>query len=159
MPTSSRLRGNVAPIFTGALVDATDKASAAVDLAADLKKAGFTSKDKDSKDLTFWEAAQGSSVDRTFTMTMVTSFDAAALYRWLSDNSGALVEFVWGPWGNLTPTPTKPHYRFRANLPARPDIDTQAAIDGAGADYEAKLALTGDYTLVTGETNPSGGGA
>lgn len=144
MTTSSRLRGNVLPIFTIKV-----GAAAAVSYADDLKKINLKAADKDAKDLTFAEAAQGVAQDFTLTVTAIASFDAAALYGFAWANKGTEVTIVYGPYGNAVPTATKPHFTLTATV-STPDwsAEAKAATDTTGAEAEIVFKGTSTVTLI-----------
>lgn len=144
MPTSPRLRGNVLPIFTLAVGE-----QPAASYADDIKKISGEAKDKDSKDLTFWEAANASNAkDWTFKVTTVASFAATALYRYMWEHVGEEATLVWGPWGNAIPTEDKPHFRVNVTVP-QPGLDTEASLDATGAAAEVEFASVGALVRVT----------
>jgi hypothetical protein len=142
MATSTRVRGNVDPIFTIKMGNGT-----ATSYSDDLKKISLTSDDKDDKDLTFWEASQGASKDYTLELTGIVSFDTGSLWKFLWANAGteALVEY--GPKGNATATAAAPHFTFSVTL-ARADIEVEASLDGTGAEFDVELKATTDVTMV-----------
>jgi hypothetical protein len=142
MATSTRVRGNVNPIFTLKI-----GSTAVASYADDLKKVALTSDDKDDSDLTFWEAAQGASKDYTLEATAITSFDAGSLWKYLWANAGSEASVVYGPKGNAVPTAIAPHFAFNVSL-ARPDIELEASLDGTGAEFEVKLKCSTDITML-----------
>ena len=144
MPTSSRLRGNINPIFTIKV-----GATAATSYADDTKKISLDHVDKPDDDITFYEAAQGTAVDGVLKVTTVASFDATALYGFLWDNAGKDVEIIWGPWGNATPSATKPHFKLAATLPNRPGLETEARRTPEGASAEVEIQCSGPAIKVT----------
>lgn len=148
MPTPSKLHGNTVPIFTIAPVDAAGVVGAAVSFAADLKSWDLTSADKDAGDLTFYDVANGDTKDWTLKLSTVVSFDAAALYAYLWQNPAGDVEVVLGPYGNAVPSATKPHLRFRAELPGKPNMSNEAALKKVGQLADVELAGTTDVELV-----------
>lgn len=143
MATSSRIKGNLNPVFTLKV-----GAAAAASYADDLKAIGISSDDKDSGDLTFAEAAGGVGKQWTLGVTGVASWDTTALYKYLWSNAGSEVVCVWGPYGNATPTATKPHFSFSFTA-VKPDFETEASTEGTGAEFEVELKCTTDITLVT----------
>lgn len=146
MATSSRLRGNVNPIFTLKL-----GVGAAVSYSDDLKKVSLKSEDKDDSDLTFAEAAAGLAKDWTVTLTGIISWDSGALYAYLWDNPGAEWVLTYGPYGNATPTATKPHYQITVNNSGKPGFDAEAKSpkDLTGAEFEHELYGTTDIAKLT----------
>lgn len=146
MATSSRLRGNVNPIFTLKL-----GAAAAVSYSDDLKKVSLTSEDKDDSDLTFAEAAAGLAKDWTVTLTGIVSHDATALYAYLWDNPGAEWILTYGPWGNASPSATKPHYQITVKNSGKPAFETEAKSpnDVTGAEFEHELFGKTDVVKLT----------
>lgn len=144
MATSSRLRGNKNPVFT-IVVGETPAAS----YADDLKAYGLTSEDADDSDITFLEASQGAARQYLFTARLLTSFDTGSLYGFLWDNSGAEVDIVLGPWGNVTPTATQPHFSFTATVGGKPDLSNEASVEQVGAETEVELRVVGQVSKVT----------
>lgn len=144
MATSSRLRGN-----SGLVLSIKKGAAAAASFADDVKSYELTSDDADDSDLTFAEAAAGLTAAFTLSVTAITSFDAGSLYAYLWDNAGSDVTIVVGPWGNATPTATKPHFQMAANLGRKPGISNEARTSTEGAEFTAEFAVQGDVTKLT----------
>lgn len=146
MATSTRIRGNLNPIFT-----LKAGAAAVASYSDDLKAIGLTTDDKDDSDLTFAEAAAGLSKEFTLALTCLVSFDAGSLFAYLWDNAGATVAVVWGPYGNAVPTVTKPHFTFNAVIDGKPSIELEAKgpSDKSGADVDVELQVIGDVTKLT----------
>lgn len=146
MATSTRIRGNVNPIFTLKI-----GAAVAASYSDDLKAIGLTTDDKDDSDLTFAEAAAGLSKEFTLALTLLVSWDTGSLYSYLWDNAGATVAVVWGPYGNAVPTVTKPHFTFTATIDGKPamELEAKGPSDKSGADVDVELQVVGDVTKVT----------
>lgn len=144
MATSSRLRGNVLPIFTLKI-----GAAAAASYADDTKKFQLKNADKDAKDLTFYEASEGVAQDFTLTVTCLVSFDATALYGFAWTNKGTEVTIVYGPYGNAVPTATKPHFTLTATI-STPEFSTEAkpTSDATGAETEIVFKGTSTVTVL-----------
>lgn len=144
MATSSRLRGNVLPIFT-----LKKGAAVATSFADDLKKWELEPAAKDDSDLTFAEAASGTGVDWTLKITTLVSFDAASLWMFLFDNAGSDVVVVLGPKGITPPTATAPHFSGTATITLPPGFSNEARTSKEGAEVEVELNYTTALTKVT----------
>jgi len=146
MTTSSRLRGNANPVFTLKL-----GAGSATSYSDDIKSWELTWDDKDSDDLTFYEAAQGILQEATLKVTAVLSWDANSLAAYLWDQAGQDLLVVLGPWGNATPTATKPHFTGTAATKGRPPLQNEAkqSSDVTGAEFEIEFKFSTDVTKVT----------
>lgn len=144
MTTSSRLRGNKLPVFT-----IKKGATAATSYADDLKSYGITGDDGDDSDLTFAEAAAGLADAYTFVPGMIVSFDSGSLYGFLWNNPGIEVEIVLGPWGNATPTPTQPHFKFTVNTGRRPDFENTASVAKTGAEATREMDIVSAIATLT----------
>lgn len=138
MPTSTRLRGNINPIFT-----LKKGAGTATSYADDLKKYEFTPAEKDGSDLTFYEAQSGTGIEYTFKGTAVTSHDTASLFAYLESNVGQDVTLVFGPHGNATATTAKPHYTGTTTIKLPPGISNEARTTPEGAEFEFELVVSG----------------
>ena len=135
MTVSSRIKGNVKPVFTLKL-----GAGSAVSYADDLKSIGWDSDDPDTDDITFAEA-NTSVATYTFSGTALLSYDADSLYAFLAQNPNADVTLVYGAWGNATPTTTKPHIQVVVNTGKVPGFsrEVQTGQDATGADFDFEL--------------------
>ncbi len=136
MATSSRLRGNVNPIFTLKKGSAT-----AASYADDLKKWEFEPAAKDDSDLTFFEAQSGAGVDWTLKITFLVSWDAGSLWSYLFDNAGADVTVLFGPKGNATASATSPHFTGPATITLPPGFSNEARTSKEGSEVEAELSF------------------
>jgi hypothetical protein len=136
MPTSSRLRGNLNPVFTIKV-----GAGTATSYSDDLKGVELTSEEGDEGDLTFAEAAAGLASAHSLNLTGIVSFDAGALYGFLWDNPGKDVDIVYGPYGNATATATKPHFTMTVNTGRLPGFGTTARTSKEGAEFTHELRL------------------
>lgn len=143
MATSTRLRGKQGLIFTLKL-----GAAAAASYADDIKSFELTNEETDDSDLTFAEALAGLTASWTLSVTAIISADAASLHSYLWTNPGQDVTVVVGPYGNATPTATKPHYSFVANTGRKPSIANEARTSNEGADFEHELSVVGDITKI-----------
>lgn len=145
MSTSTRLKGNVNPIFclkTGA-------GPAVTSYADDLKKWEQVPAKKDDSDLTFAEAAAGLGVDWAFKGTALVSWDAGSLFTMLYDNAGADLAIKLGPKGNATATATSPHFTGTVTVTLPPGFGNEARTTPEGAEFEFELAWTAVPTKVT----------
>lgn len=139
MATSTRLRGNVLPIFKIKL-----GADPAEDYADDTKSIGLAHSTKG--DLTFAEAAAGLAFDSSLKVKLIAGFASTALFAFMMDNRGKDVVVTWGPQGNVVPSETQPHYQLACRVPA-PPLDTEAAID-AKKSAESDVTFEGTADLV-----------
>lgn len=144
MAVSTRLRGN-----QGLILTLKKGAATATSFADDVKKWELTPEDADSNDITFAEAMAGLAAKWTLKLTAITSADTTSLFAFLWDNAGQDVEVVLGPYGNATATPTKPHYKFTANLGLKPGLQNEARTEKTGAEFEKELEVIGDVLKVT----------
>ena len=146
MSTSSRLRGNANPVFT-----LKKGAAAAVPYADDIKSWELTWDDKDSDDLTFYEASLGILQQATLKITAVLSWDAGSLCSYLWDQAGQDLLVVLGPWGNATPSTTKPHFTGTAATKGRPPLQNEAKLssDVSGAEFEIEFVFSTDVSKLT----------
>jgi hypothetical protein len=143
MATSTRLRGNLLPVFT-----LKKGAAAAVSFADDLKTWELEPAEKDSGDLTFAEAAAGAGVDWAFNGTAIVSFDAGSLFGYLFDNAGSDVEVKFGPKGNATASATSPHFTGTATISLPPGFSNEARTTAEGAEFEFTLNFSTALTKV-----------
>lgn len=143
MTTSSRLRGNVNPIFT-----MEPDGGTATSYADDLKKWEFEPTAKDDNDLTFKEAQDGTGVNWTLKFTCLVSFDTASLWTFLFDNAGSEVLVVFGPKGNDVPSATSPHFTGPATITLPPGFSNEARTSKEGSEVEVEVAFS-DMEKVT----------
>lgn len=144
MATSTRLKGK-----QGFILSLKKGAAAAAQFGDDVKGFELEFEDKDDADLTFAEAAGGLGSDATLTLTAVTSFDAGSLFAYLWDNPGTDLVAVIGPWGNATPSTTKPHFTGTLNTGRKPGFSNEARTTEVGAEFEVELKFSTDVTKVT----------
>lgn len=144
MSTSTRLRGNVNPIFT-----LKKGAAAAISYADDLKKWDWTPAEKDAGDITFYEAGTGDGVDWTLKLTSIVSFDAGSLWMFLFDNVGQDVVVLFGPKGNAAASVTSPHFTGTLTISLPPSMSNEARKTPEGAEFEIELKIVGGFTKVT----------
>lgn len=97
----------------------------------------------------------GSVTQRTLYWTLhvkaVQSLEHGSLWRALWEQPGRLVDVVYAPAGNETPTVDEPHFVFRAYCPARPNIGGSARVRGShefetsfrGEQYQNPVMVTG----------------
>lgn len=146
MATSNRLRGK-----EGFYLSLKAGAGAAFTAGGDdCKSWEITSDDKDDKDLTFWEAAQGQVKDYTIKLTGIISFDAGSLWMFLWANPGADVAVVLGPKGNAVHAAGKPVFTFTANTGGKPTLQNEARTSNEGAEFEHELVASTDLVMSTG---------
>lgn len=143
MATSTRLRGNINPIFTLKL-----GAGTAASFSDDLKNYTLSSDEKDDSDLTFAEAAAGTGADWTLSITALVSNDTGSLFAYLWANPGVDLLVVLAPHGNATPAATKPHYTFTMNTGFPPDLSNEAkgGSDVSGAEFEKEFKISTQIT-------------
>lgn len=146
MAVPSRLRGNAKPVFTLKL-----GAGSATSYADDIKSWELTWEDKDDSDLTFAEAAAGILQEAHLKITALLSWDTDTLCSYLWDQAGIDLVVVLGPWGNATPTTTKPHFTGTAATVGRPPLANEAksSSDVTGADFEIEFVFSTDVTKLT----------
>lgn len=145
MPTSSRLRKNVVPIFKLAI-----DGGAATSYADDLTDIELRPRDRDKDDVTFYEAANGLTGLCDVELTCIQSYDATALYGALYDKAGKSVVMTYAPYGNAAPSATQPHFTVTAMI-TRPSLGNEAApitVDNTGKRAKLTLKGTTDVTIV-----------
>lgn len=129
MTVSTGVRGNSGAYF----------ALTATDYSGDLKTIRIKSEDKDDSDLTFEEAAQGTTKDYTIELTAIQSTEAGSLWKYLWDNPGVEVAAVYGPHGNAVPSATQPHFTMTVKASGKPELGGEAK--------RSKERFSFDYTM------------
>lgn len=107
----------------------------------DVKAFALEPEDKDDSDLTFAEAAAGETTVTSAVLTAIQSTAVGSFWRFLWENPGAEVAFVYGPHGNATPTASKPHFLGVIKLGGRPKIGTEATTAKDRADFETTVEV------------------
>lgn len=144
MTTSTRLKGNVNPIFT-----LKKGAAAATSFADDLKKWEQVPEKKDDSDLTFAEAAAGLGVNWTFKATAIVSWDTGSLFSFLYDNAGSDVTLLLGPKGNAAASATSPHFSGAVTITLPPGFSNEARTTQEGSEFEFELAWVAAPAKIT----------
>lgn len=144
--TSKRLTGHQGLILT--LTDNTGGTPVPYDVGGDVKSYELTPEDADDSDITFEEAANGLAAAWKLKLTAILSADQDALWTTLWDNAGKTLDFEIGPWGNATPSETKPHFTGQLTVTKKPPVNNEARVSKTGAEFEVELEVTGDVTKV-----------
>lgn len=145
MTTSARIYGNHNIVFT--IKKSTGSATAFGD---DLKSCLTGGEDKDSGDITFAEAAGGTVQNPTVKLKLIQSTAAGSLWRFLFDNQGEVVEIIYGPHGNASPTAAQPHQKItEVKISGIPELGGEATKETTGFETEVELKSTGTSTLIT----------
>lgn len=135
----------VRPRLISLEVDGTDRSN-------EVSKAVITSNPTDADFMSFEEARSGGGRDYALDMTIAQDHATATLWDLTWTGAGTLVDGVYAPYGNETPSPAQPHYGFEAKV-AEPDGDylgaeATDALTGV-AVIEVSWALTSKPTKIT----------
>jgi len=137
--TSARIYGNHGIVLT--LKKSTGTASPFGD---DCKGVRISGEDKDSNDITFSEAAEGAVQNPLLKLKFIQSTAASSLHQYLFDNQGEVVEAVYAPHGNASPSASQPHFKVTAlKISGIPEIGGDATKETVGFETEVELKSEG----------------
>lgn len=111
---------------------------ATIDYSGDITELALEVEEADADVTTFADAAAGGATDYWFRGTAVQSGDTASLHQYLWGANGTSgVAYVYAPFGNATPSATKPHYTGTVAFGRKPNIGG-AADETQTFDFEFK---------------------
>jgi hypothetical protein len=93
-----------------------------IDHSGAVSKAVVTSGEADSDFTSFEDARGGGAREYKLVMTLAQDAAAGSLWSEVYDNVGDTVPYVIAPYGNVTPSPTEPHFGGNAVI-KEPDGD------------------------------------
>lgn len=135
MATSARIYGNSGIVLT--LKKASGTATAFAD---DCKGVRITGEDKESGDLTFGDVLSGTVQNPVVKLKFIQSTASTSLHQFLFDNQGALVELVYAPHGNASPSAAQGHFKVtNLKIEGIPEIGGDATRERTGYESEVEL--------------------
>lgn len=139
MAESTRIKGRALALKLGSPV---------TDYWCDVTSVVLENEEADSDVVTFCSAAEGGARTFYFTVNAIQSTDADSLWRYVWDNTGEEVDFIYAPHGNATPTADQPHFEGTLVIGPKPSVGGEA---GFNNDYtfETRWDVVGTPTLVT----------
>lgn len=146
MSTSARIYGNKGVVLTLKKGAGTPTA-----FGDDCKGITISGEDKDDSDLTFAEAASGAVQNPVLKIKLIQSTAAASLHQFLFDNQGEVVEAVYAPHGNASPSTTQPHFKVtNLKIEGIPEIGGDATRERTGFETEVEIgSQDGTVTKIT----------
>lgn len=139
MPSSTRIKGKALSLMIGATEYACDATSIVLD-----------NEEADDDTVTFCEVGTGGNVQWFFTIEAVQSTAASSFWRYLWENTGTEVAFVFKPHGNETASADQPHFTGNLVVGSKPSIGGEAAAKGQTFTFETRLDLTAEPVLDEG---------
>lgn len=118
------------------------------DFWADIVSYEMVPSDGDKDTLTFADAAGGSSSSWTLKVVGIISFDTESFWNKIWDMAGRSIPVTVAPLGNKTASPTKPHFKAKAQISSKPGISSEAG-DEKGATFEVEWKLEDEPQKVT----------
>lgn len=120
----------------------------ATDYKADVTACTLTNEEADSDVVTFEDAAGEGARKFLLNITAIQSTDTASFWRYVWDNAGSTVAYVYAPHGNTTASATQPHFTGNVKVGPKPTIGGEA---GAGKTFtfETSWECTDTPTMVT----------
>lgn len=146
--TSARIYGNHGVVLT---LKKSGTGGTAAAFGDDCKGIRVSGEDKDSNDITFSEAAAGAVQNPLVKVKFIQSTAPGSLHQYLFDNQGEVVEAVYAPHGNATPTTAEPHFKVtKLKIAGIPEIGGDATRESVGFESEVELKSEGgEITKIT----------
>lgn len=118
------------------------------DYKADVTACTLTNEEAESDVVTFEDAAGEGQRQFYLNITAIQSTDTASFWRYVWENAGTTVAFVYAPHGNETASAAQPHFTGNVKVGPRPTIGGEA---GAGNTFtfETQWEVEGVPTMVT----------
>ncbi|MDP9795220.1 hypothetical protein J2S43_003732 [Catenuloplanes nepalensis] len=127
----------MAPVPTNRLTMTLD----GVDVTPQVSRAVVTSEETDRDFISFADAAAGGGRDYNLELTYVQDLADGSVWDLVWSHAGEEVDVVVRPFGNLTPTPTQPHFIGTVVI-SEGDTD----LIGGEADASATARFTSEAT-------------
>lgn len=103
----------------------------------------------DSDVVTFCDAAEGGGRTYFLTITAIQSTDPDSLWRYVWEQTGDEVPFVYAPHGNAVASDTQPHFTGTVKIGPRPAVGGEAGVN-VTQTFETRWDVVGVPTLDTG---------
>jgi hypothetical protein len=98
---------------------------------------------------TFADAQAGGARTYYFTVNAIQSTEEESLWRYLWENTGDIVSYVYAPHGNTTASANEPHFTGTVRIPAKPAVGGEAGLNNEYT-FEIRLDCQEEPTLTTG---------
>lgn len=139
--SSPRIKGNKLALTIGDGLNAKD-------YWADLSNVLLTNEDADDV-LTFQDASLGGVKQWFFEIAAVTSTATESFWRFVWENTGAELPFVFAPHRNEVPSQEQPHFVGVVKIPAKPPMGGEASLNGSFT-FETRFDLVGEPEIEVG---------
>lgn len=137
MPTSRKIRGKKLTLTFGS-----------TDYACDATSIVLESEEADDDATTFCDAQQGGARQWFFTIEAIQSMQTSSFWRYLWENTGEEIAYVFAPEGNETATADSPHFTGLLTVGAKPNVGGEA---NSTFTFETRLDCTAEPTLDEGD--------
>lgn len=113
---------------------------------ADGTAVSLDNEEGDTDSVTFAEVGAGDARKWFFQLTALSDFSAGSIWDTLWENSGAVIPYVFKPYGNAAASAAQPHFTGDCKVVAKPPIGGTA---GETWTFEARLDCTDVPTRLT----------
>lgn len=124
---STRIKGSALKLTLGS-----------TDYWADITSCVLENEEADGGATTFADAAAGGARTYFFTLTAIQSTSASSFWRYLWENTGEVVSYVYAPHGNTTASADEPHFTGTVKVPVKPSVGGEA---GANTEYTFEIRM------------------
>lgn len=137
MATTNRIKGVALTLKFGS-----------TDYKADVTACTLTNEEAESDVVTFEDAAGEGQRQFLLNITAIQSTDTASFWRYVWENAGSRVAYVYAPHGNAVPTAAQPHFTGFVKVGNKPSIGGEAGASKTFT-FETSWQVEGIPTLVT----------
>lgn len=117
-----------------------------VEYNMDLTSVVLQNEEADDDAVTFADLAAGGSVQWFFEMEAVADYSENSLWSFLWSEAGSTdIEFVFKPYGNVSPSASQPHFSGTLNVGSKPPVGGEA---NEVFTFEVRLDVNGEPTKV-----------
>lgn len=117
------------------------------DYKCDAHSVVLENEEMDGDVLTFCDVDSGGDRQWFFTINAVQSTDETSFWRFLWDNTGNTVAYIFAPHGNATASASQPHFTGNVTIGAKPSIGGEAK---STYSFDVRLDCTAEPTLDDG---------
>jgi hypothetical protein len=134
---STRIKGSALKLTIGT-----------TDYWADITSAVLENEEAAAGVTTFADAAAGGARQYYFTISPIQSTDSTSFWNYLWDNTGDIVDYVYAPHGNTTPSTSQPHFEGTVKIPPKPFVGGDAGTTNEFT-FEVRMDCQEEPTKVT----------
>jgi hypothetical protein len=134
---STRIKGSALKLTIGT-----------TDYWADITSAVLENEEAAAGVTTFADAAAGGARQYYFTISAIQSTDTSSFWSYIWDNTGDIVDYVFAPHGNTTPSTSQPHFEGTVKIPVKPVIGGDAGTTNEYT-FEVRMDCQEEPTKVT----------